>query len=92
MQELFSIADEICLQVPDMDMLIEKLNDAGHLLKKGGRQYQVHKLSMAYVISYYCCSIYILCTDNQFLARIRGNKNMDSKACYFSGESPQHAT
>jgi DNA helicase MCM8 len=42
--ELFSIADEICLQVPDMDMLIEKLNDAGHLLKKGGRQYQVHKL------------------------------------------------
>jgi DNA helicase MCM8 len=43
-QELFSIADEICLQVPDMDMLIEKLNDAGHLLKKGGRQYQVHKL------------------------------------------------
>ncbi|KAH8937600.1 hypothetical protein BDL97_16G036800 [Sphagnum fallax] len=45
--ELFSIADEICLQVPDMDMLIEKLNDAGHLLKKGGRQYQVQSSSYA---------------------------------------------
>lgn len=41
MQELFSIADEICLQVPDVDVLIDKLNVAGYLLKKGHRQYQV---------------------------------------------------
>lgn len=44
-QELFSIADEICLQVPDMDVLIDKLNVAGYLLKKGHRQYQVSIIS-----------------------------------------------
>lgn len=42
LQELYSIADEICLQVPDVDTLIDKLNVAGYLLKKGHRQYQVN--------------------------------------------------
>lgn len=46
--ELFSIADQICLQVPDVDVLIDKLNVAGYLLKKGHRQYQVQSSQSKY--------------------------------------------
>jgi DNA helicase MCM8 len=37
--EMYSIADDIHLQVDDMKTLIEKLNDAGELLKKGNGMY-----------------------------------------------------
>ncbi|KVH90487.1 AAA+ ATPase domain-containing protein, partial [Cynara cardunculus var. scolymus] len=34
-KEIFSLADKICLRVPDVDMLVDNLNVAGCLLKKG---------------------------------------------------------
>ncbi|XP_057865260.1 probable DNA helicase MCM8 isoform X2 [Cryptomeria japonica] len=39
--ELYLLADEISLRVPDVDMLIENLNSAGYLLKKGHKIYQI---------------------------------------------------
>ena len=53
LQELFSIADEICLQVPDVDVLIDKLNVAGYLLKKGHRQYQVTSVLRTYLLLHF---------------------------------------
>lgn len=41
MQELYLLADDISLHVPDMETFIENLNTAGYLLKKGPRLYQV---------------------------------------------------
>ncbi|KAL3683899.1 hypothetical protein R1sor_001921 [Riccia sorocarpa] len=43
--ELFSLADEIELKVPDVNVLIDNLNQAGYLLKKGSRTYQVQTSS-----------------------------------------------
>eukprot|EP01018_Ginkgo_biloba_P024667 Gb_07123 [translate_table: standard] len=39
--ELYLLADEISLNVPDVDTLIENMNTAGYLLKKGHKTYQV---------------------------------------------------
>jgi DNA helicase MCM8 len=41
-----SLADKINLQVPDLDSIVESLNSAGFLLKKGPK-YQVfsHKIA-----------------------------------------------
>ncbi|WVZ06240.1 hypothetical protein V8G54_019586 [Vigna mungo] len=44
--ELYSLADRISLKVPDIDTLIENLNSANCLLKKGPKTYQV--LSSSY--------------------------------------------
>ncbi|KAH9332145.1 hypothetical protein KI387_043726, partial [Taxus chinensis] len=38
--ELYLLADEISLRVADVDTLIENLNSAGYLLKKGHKTYQ----------------------------------------------------
>ena len=40
-QELCCLADDIDLRVRDIDVFIETLNDAGYLLKKGSRTYEV---------------------------------------------------
>ena len=40
LQELAQLADDMSLQVPDLDALIDSLNEAGYLLKKAGA-YQV---------------------------------------------------
>ncbi|EFJ34946.1 hypothetical protein SELMODRAFT_405992 [Selaginella moellendorffii] len=45
--ELYVIADDISLNVPDLEMFIENLNNAGHLLKKGPRLYQVTSSSFS---------------------------------------------
>ncbi|GBG76110.1 hypothetical protein CBR_g21769 [Chara braunii] len=45
--ELYCLADEIGLKVPDLDMFIDNLNQAGYLLKKGARLYQVQSSSYA---------------------------------------------
>ncbi|XP_024985408.1 probable DNA helicase MCM8 [Cynara cardunculus var. scolymus] len=42
--EIFSLADKICLRVPDVDMLVDNLNVAGCLLKKGPK-FQVQSSS-----------------------------------------------
>lgn len=42
-QELYTLADKINLQVPDLDALVEKMNTAGHLIYKGSGMYQVIK-------------------------------------------------
>lgn len=39
--ELYSVADDIELQVEDMTALIDSLNESGELLKKGGGTYQL---------------------------------------------------
>ncbi|KAJ3669148.1 hypothetical protein LUZ60_011098 [Juncus effusus] len=39
--EIYSLADKICLRVPDIDTLIENLNSVGYLIKKGPKIYQV---------------------------------------------------
>jgi len=39
--ELFILADEISLKVPDVDALIDNLNSAGYLIKKGHKTYEV---------------------------------------------------
>ncbi|GMN39082.1 hypothetical protein TIFTF001_008313 [Ficus carica] len=39
--EIYSLADRIGLKVPDLDALVENLNSAGYLLKKGPKTYQV---------------------------------------------------
>jgi len=39
--ELFLLADEISLKVPDVDALIDNLNSAGYLIKKGHKTYEV---------------------------------------------------
>ncbi|MCL7036690.1 hypothetical protein MKW94_027520 [Papaver nudicaule] len=44
--EIYSLADKIDLKVPDIDTLVENLNSAGFLLKKGPKMYQV--LSSSY--------------------------------------------
>ncbi|GER28680.1 DNA replication licensing factor MCM8 [Striga asiatica] len=44
--ELYSLADNISLRVSDIDTLVDNLNTAGYLLKKGPRMYQV--LSSSY--------------------------------------------
>ncbi|XP_068668987.1 probable DNA helicase MCM8 isoform X1 [Aristolochia californica] len=44
--ELYSLADQISLNVPDIDTFIENLNSVGYLLKKGPKMYQV--LSSSY--------------------------------------------
>ena len=41
LQEIYSLADRIGLKVPDLDALVENLNSAGYLLKKGPKTYQV---------------------------------------------------
>ncbi|KAG6550803.1 hypothetical protein Mapa_007707 [Marchantia paleacea] len=43
--ELYSLADEIELRVPDLNTFIDNLNQAGYLLKKGTRTYQVQTSS-----------------------------------------------
>jgi len=40
-QELYGIADDIRLQVDDMVNLVEELNYAGELLKKGNGMYSL---------------------------------------------------
>ncbi|XP_014496405.1 probable DNA helicase MCM8 isoform X1 [Vigna radiata var. radiata] len=45
--ELYSLADRISLKVPDIDTLIENLNSANCLLKKGPKTYQVLSSSYA---------------------------------------------
>ncbi|CAI7776353.1 unnamed protein product [Closterium sp. NIES-54] len=40
-KELAQLADDMCLRVPDLDALIDSLNEAGFLLKKGGGLFQV---------------------------------------------------
>lgn len=40
-QELYTIADKISLQVPDLDTLVEKMNIAGYLIQKRSGMYQV---------------------------------------------------
>ncbi|CAH9091655.1 unnamed protein product [Cuscuta europaea] len=44
--ELYSLADNIGLRVPDIDTFLDTLNTAGYLLKKGPKKYQV--LSSSY--------------------------------------------
>ncbi|XP_009794628.1 putative DNA helicase MCM8 [Nicotiana tabacum] len=39
--EIYSLADRIALNVPDIDTLVDNLNTVGHLLKKGPKTYQV---------------------------------------------------
>ncbi|CAN1805561.1 Probable DNA helicase MCM8 [Linum perenne] len=39
--EIYSLADRIELRVPDLDTLVENLNIAGFIIKKGPRMYQV---------------------------------------------------
>ncbi|OIT35984.1 PREDICTED: probable DNA helicase MCM8 isoform X2 [Nicotiana attenuata] len=39
--EIYSLADRIALNVPDIDTLVDNLNTVGHLLKKGNKTYQV---------------------------------------------------
>ena len=39
--ELYSVADDLELQVEDMTALIDSLNESGELLKKGGGTYQL---------------------------------------------------
>ncbi|XP_048321240.2 probable DNA helicase MCM8 isoform X2 [Ziziphus jujuba] len=39
--EIYSLADRICLRVPDIDTFIDNLNSVGYLLKKGPKTYQV---------------------------------------------------
>ena len=39
--ELYSVADDLELQVEDMTALIDSLNESGELLKKGGGVYQL---------------------------------------------------
>ncbi|XP_070037968.1 probable DNA helicase MCM8 isoform X2 [Nicotiana tomentosiformis] len=38
--EIYSLADRIALNVPDIDTLVDNLNTVGHLLKKGPKTYQ----------------------------------------------------
>ncbi|KAG5086558.1 hypothetical protein JHK82_053955 [Glycine max] len=45
--EIYSLADRICLKVPDIDTFIENLNSVGYLLKKGPKTYQVLSSSYA---------------------------------------------
>ncbi|AQK94359.1 minichromosome maintenance 8 [Zea mays] len=40
--ELYTIADKISLQVPDLDTLVEKMNIAGYLIQKRSGMYQIH--------------------------------------------------
>ncbi|CAI6003192.1 unnamed protein product [Closterium sp. NIES-65] len=40
-KELAQLADDMCLRVPDLHALIDSLNEAGFLLKKGGGLFQV---------------------------------------------------
>ncbi|XP_028775178.1 probable DNA helicase MCM8 [Neltuma alba] len=47
--EIYSLADRIGLQVPDIDTFIDNLNSVGYLLKKGPKTYQV--LSSSYTRS-----------------------------------------
>ncbi|KAK4272902.1 hypothetical protein QN277_021395 [Acacia crassicarpa] len=47
--EIYSLADRIGLQVPDVDTFIDNLNSVGYLLKKGPKTYQV--LSSSYTRS-----------------------------------------
>ncbi|XP_026418412.1 probable DNA helicase MCM8 isoform X1 [Papaver somniferum] len=44
--EIYSLADKIDLKVPDIDTLVDNMNTAGYLLKKGPKMYQV--LSSSY--------------------------------------------
>ncbi|KAF3442091.1 hypothetical protein FNV43_RR16007 [Rhamnella rubrinervis] len=44
--EIYSLADKICLRVPDIDTFVDNLNSVGYLLKKGPKTYQV--LSSSY--------------------------------------------
>ncbi|XP_020588426.1 probable DNA helicase MCM8 [Phalaenopsis equestris] len=44
--EIYSLSDMIGLRVPDLDTLVDNLNSAGYLLKKGPKMYQV--LSSSY--------------------------------------------
>ncbi|CAN1805553.1 Probable DNA helicase MCM8 [Linum perenne] len=44
--EIYSLADRIELRVPDLDTLVENLNIAGFIIKKGPRMYQVKSLSI----------------------------------------------
>lgn len=46
-QELFTLADKISLRVPDLDTLVEKMNIAGFLIKKGSGIYQVKSYGCA---------------------------------------------
>ncbi|KAL6620376.1 hypothetical protein ACP70R_035515 [Stipagrostis hirtigluma subsp. patula] len=39
--EIKTLADKICLQVPDIDAVVETLNNNNFLLKKGSRMYQL---------------------------------------------------
>ncbi|XP_048321239.2 probable DNA helicase MCM8 isoform X1 [Ziziphus jujuba] len=39
--EIYSLADRICLRVPDIDTFIDNLNSVGYLLKKGPKTYQM---------------------------------------------------
>ncbi|XP_016465305.2 putative DNA helicase MCM8 isoform X1 [Nicotiana tabacum] len=39
--EIYSLADRIALNVPDIDTLVDNLNTVGHLLKKGPKTYQL---------------------------------------------------
>lgn len=44
LQELYSIVDELCLQVADMDGIINHLNVGGNLITKGHGEYQVRTI------------------------------------------------
>jgi hypothetical protein len=44
LQELYNIADELCLQVADMDGIINHLNVGGNLITKGHGEYQVQTI------------------------------------------------
>uniref|UniRef100_A0A0E0L3J5 Probable DNA helicase MCM8 n=1 Tax=Oryza punctata TaxID=4537 RepID=A0A0E0L3J5_ORYPU len=41
MNEMYSLADRISLQVANLDAVVESLNNAGYIIKKGSSMYQV---------------------------------------------------
>ncbi|CAL8468614.1 g8154 [Coccomyxa elongata] len=45
--QLYSLADDLDLAIPDTDTFIGELNEAGELLKKGGNSYQVQCVPLA---------------------------------------------
>jgi hypothetical protein len=40
-QEMYNLADRISLQVANLDAIVESLNNAGYITKKGSSMYQV---------------------------------------------------
>jgi DNA helicase MCM8 len=41
MNEMYNLADRISLQVANLDAIVESLNNAGYITKKGSSMYQV---------------------------------------------------